>query len=131
MKIARLVLFTQRLITADMVLNWILGLGFTFFHRKIERFIASEVLFLPIVWRLIGIGFLLFAAWQVGVVRRQALKPSELVFAAIMAWGPVVLLTIGLLMDFPLYPLARLLLWVVNFYMLVLGGLYLYLANHG
>lgn len=121
--------FTLRLIKADMLLNWFLGFVFVFFPLRFEKLIASGPLLRIWLWATIGTIFLGFAAWQVGIVKRNDISSKELVFAALMAWVPVVLLTVGLLMDFPLFSWARAILWTGNIYMFILGGWYLYLSK--
>jgi hypothetical protein len=82
------------------------------------------------VYRVIGIGFIGFAAWQTWIVRKDEINPPSLIFAALLAEGPVVLLTAALVFgNFPLYLLPKILLWIGNIYMLVLGVWYFYLAR--
>jgi len=129
MKTNKLVLVTLKLIFADMFLNFMLGFIFIFFYPGTERLIAGGMLFQPVVWCAIGTGLLLFGVWQTSIIRRRDLKPNELVFAALMAFVPAVLLAIGLFMDSPLYPFAKILLWAGVAYMLFLGCWYLFLAR--
>jgi len=112
-----------------MFLNWLLGFVFSLFPLRVEKLITFEPLLPRFIWVAIGIVFLGFAVWQTGVVKRRDLSPNELVFAALMSWVPVMLLTLGLLMDFPLFSWSRVALWVGDVYMLILGGWYLYLAK--
>ncbi|HEC23211.1 MAG TPA: hypothetical protein ENI95_09875 [Chloroflexi bacterium] len=120
----------HRLFFGDMLLNWFLGGLLTFFPSPVDRLMGQAPLLTMGIYRLIGVGFLAFAAWQTWCIARQRLGPAGLVFAALMAEGPVVLLTIALVfMDFPLRPVARVALWVGDVYMLFLGAWYLFLAR--
>lgn len=120
----------KRLIFGDMLLNWCLGILFSVFPVPVDRMLGRAPLLPPIVYRVIGLGFLLFAAWQTWVVIQGDVKPGGLIFAALMAEIPVILLTIALLfMDFELRPGWRIALWVGNVYMLLLGGWYVFLAR--
>lgn len=121
--------FTLQIIKGDMLLNWLLGFTFIFIPLRIEKVIAFSSVLPAWLWITMGVFLLGFAAWQLGVVKRRDIRSKELVFAALMAWAPVVLLTAGLLMDFPLLSWARVVLWTGDIYMLILGGWYLYLAQ--
>jgi hypothetical protein len=120
----------KRLIFGDMLLNWFLGILLTLFPLPVDGILGRTSLMPPIIYRVIGLGFLLFAAWQTWVVIQGDVKPGGLIFAALMAEIPVVLLTIALLfMDFELRPGWRIALWVGNVYMLLLGVWYVFVAR--
>lgn len=129
MKNGKLVLFSLKVLVADMVLNWILGFVLTLLPRRFEKIMSTSQLLPLWGWWVIGIGFLLFAAWQVGVIRRGQIRPKELVFAGVMAWIPMLLVIIVLLLDLPLRQWVRAVLWLANGYMFMLGGLYLFLFH--
>lgn len=119
-----------RIILGDMLLNWLLGLVLLIFPSGLDRLIGTAPVLPLLLYRLTGIGFLLFAAWQTWIVRRGEIGPLGLTFAALMALGPVVLLTAALLfLDLPLEPLWRIVLWVANGYMVLLAVWYLTLAR--
>jgi hypothetical protein len=121
--------FTLWLIRTDMFINWFLGFVLVFFPHRIERLLTFELLLPLSIWVIMGIVFLGFAVWQLKVVKKGSLEPKELKFAAFMALVPVVLLTAVLFVEIPLYFWARVILWVANIYMLVLGVWYLYLSR--
>ena len=76
-----------------------------------------------------GVIFLLFAAWQTSVLVHGRMGAPALWFAAFMAEGPVVLLTVVLVfLSLPLASVWRVVLWVGDVYMFLLGLLYVYLA---
>lgn len=126
----RLKTLTLKVIFGDMLLNWTLGAALTFLPGMIDSALGTGPVLPLIVWRVIGVGFLLFAAWQTWTTKQQDIGPLGLWFACWMAWIPVVLLAIALLyMTLPLWPLVRIALWVANIYMLLLGGWYAYLAR--
>jgi Kef-type K+ transport system membrane component KefB len=120
----------QRIVLADMLLNWFLGAALTGFPSAVDRLLGTAP-FLPLwVARAIGVIFLLFAGWQTVIVARRRMGRAALVFSAAMALVPVVLLAIALLfMGLPLRPGWRIALWAGNVYMLLLGCWYLYLAR--
>ncbi len=119
----------RRLFPADMALNVVLGAVLLLAPGAVDRTLGASPLLPPVVYRVIGAGFLAFAGWQLVVVLRPAIKPADLIFAAVMAEGPVVLLTIGLLMlPFDLRLAWRVILWIGDVYMLLLGVWYLFVA---
>lgn len=122
--------FTLLVIKIDMAINWTLGSLLIFSPRFIERLIASGQIFPDWLWRLVGILLASFAFWQTKVLRRGKIKPGELSFSAAASFIPALILTAGLMMDFPLFFSAKLLLWVAVFYMLALGGWYLYVLKN-
>jgi hypothetical protein len=123
--------FTRRLFVGDTILNWFLGVLLVALPAVVDRMLGTQPLLPPWVYRLVGVGFLGFAAWQTTVmVRRRSFAPGQLIFAALMAEGPVVLLTVALVwMALPLDPVWRIALWIGNIYMLLLGVWYFFLAR--
>lgn len=123
--------FTRHLFTGDTVLNWFLGGVLVAFPAAIDQLLGLSPLLPLWGYRLIGAGFLGFAAWQTTVIGgRRPFTPGQLICAALMAEGPVVLLTLALVwMAFPLYPGWRVALWIGNIYMLLLGVWYFFLAR--
>lgn len=121
----------NRLFLGDTILNWFLGVALTFFPNVVDRVLSTAPPMLPpIVYILIGVGFLFYAAWQTMILIRGQMGPSALVFAAVLALIPFLGLTVALVfMGFPLKVGFRILLWVGNIYMLLLGIWYLYLAS--
>ncbi len=131
MKVEQAKTFTlKQLIFGDMLLNWFLGIIFALFPLPADRVLGYAPLLPPMIYRVIGLGFLLFAAWQTWVVIQGNVKSGGLIFAALMAEIPVVMLTIALLfMDFKLRPGWRIVLWIGNVYMLLLGVWYVFVAR--
>ncbi len=122
----------NRLFLGDTLLNWFLGIGLTAWPAFVDRLVGSAGMpIMPLmVYRAIGVIFLLFATWQTIIIARRKLGPAALIFACLMAEVPVVLLAVALLyMDLPLRPVWRAILWVGNGYMLFLGAWYLFLAR--
>lgn len=119
----------KRIVFGDMVLNWFLGAVLSLFPATVDGLLGRTPLAPPLVYRVVGVLFLLFAAWQMLIVARGRLGAGALIFAALMALGPVVLLTVILLfMDLPLRLGWRIALWIGDVYMLFLGCWYLFLA---
>lgn len=123
-------LTVHRIILGDMLLNWLLGAALLAFPQGVDRLIGQAPVLPVPVYRLLGAAFVLFAAWQTWVVRQGKIGPAGLIFAALMALIPFVLLTIALVfVDLPLRPLWRIILWAGNIYMFGLGSWYLTLAR--
>lgn len=121
---------TLYLILADNLLNWFLGGLLTFFPHTFEQWLAPTRLFPINLYVVNGVCFLLFASWQVMVfLPRWQLRATNLKIAAYLAWGPVMGLTIMLLLPLELYPLRRALFWVGDCYMLWLGWWYWQVAK--
>ncbi len=119
--------FTRHVARVDIGINITAGTGLVIMPQ-----LANQLLFgAPVIswWVLLvmGIGFLLFAAWQVlALMRADGFSRWNLRFAAWMAWVPVLALTMGLLSPLggQLLDGARVFLWAANGYMVLLGGLY-------
>lgn len=118
------------LFPGDAVLNWFLGFTLVFFPSGVDGLLGQRPLAPELVYQVIGGGFLLFAAWQTVIVIRRQIGPPGLVFAALMAEIPVILLTIVLVfMNLDFFPVWRVILWIGNSYMLLLGVWYIFLAR--
>jgi hypothetical protein len=113
-----------------MWLNWFLGCVLFLFPSRLDSLLGQRLLLPLLIYWVIGGGFLLFAAWQSVVVIRQQLGSTALIFAALMAEIPVVLLTITLIyLHSDLRPMWRAVLWIGDGYMLLLGAWYVFLAR--
>jgi hypothetical protein len=119
----------KRLFFGDMVLNWALGAVLTLAPAWVDQWLGYSPLLPALIYRVIGLVFLAFAGWQTVIVARRRLGPAALFFAAFMALGPVILLTVALVwMDFALYRGARVVLWAGNVYMFLLGVWYTFVG---
>lgn len=117
--------FAVRILKADLVLNVVLGVAFFAIPGPIESVIGTGPLIPFVVWRVIGVIFVLYAVWELYVTRRPPLSISSLAFASFMALVPVVMLTVALVfMDMPLNVFGRVSLWLGDGLMLVLGTYY-------
>jgi uncharacterized membrane protein YuzA (DUF378 family) len=119
----------RRIFPGDMALNYALAAIMLAVPGFVDSTLGSAPMLSDLVYRIIGIGFLGFAIWQTLIVRKAKLSTAALYFAAILAFGPVIALTIALLMDFALKPFWRYVLWVGNVYMLLLTVWYIYVAR--
>lgn len=121
----------NRLFFGDMLLNWFLGVVMTFLPNSVDRILASSPPLLPaLAYRVLGIGFLFFAAWQTYEIVKQRLGPPQLVLASVLALIPFVGLAVALVvLGGQLKPLWRAVLWFGDLYMLLLGVWYLILAR--
>lgn len=117
--------YMKPLIIFDNILNYLLGIVFAFFPLTFQSWISPNEILPKWLWILFGIGFLLFAGWQTYNLKKGFSKRDR-VFASVMALIPVVALTIALLLPLKLYLVARILLWLGDLYMFVLGILYLH-----
>ncbi len=120
---------TLQVIKVDMTINWSLAVVFVFFPRFFQRLIASGEIFQIWLLQLIGIALIIFASWQVKILKRSEIAPGELVLLTLTTFIPAVLLATLLMMDFRLYSFVRLGLWAADIYMLTLGGWYLYVLK--
>jgi len=110
----------------DTVVNWVLGILFIFFFRRVELFISLHKILPDYFWIISGTGLLLFGFWQTYILIKRSFSPNARLFSCILAWLPCIPLTYALLfMGFPLKPLALCLIWAGNVYMFTLGVLYL------
>lgn len=125
------VLTVNRVFLGDTLLNWFLGGVLTFAPGFVDRTLrkAGSPQMLPnLLYMCIGIGFLGYSAWQTLVLWRQRMGASALVFAAVLALVPFVALTLALaLLSLPLKQGWRIVLWIGNTYMGLLGLWYLVL----
>ncbi len=121
----------NRLFLGDAILNWLLGFALLLLPREIDNLLGTSLLFPPVFYTVVGAVFLAFAAWQTFVnVRVKKLGIPALVFAAILAEAPTVLLTIALIyLPLALKPGWRVVLWIADIYMFVLGCWYFHLAH--
>jgi hypothetical protein len=123
--------FTKRLFFGDMVFNWFLGGLLTVFPGFADRVLTTTRFFPITAFRLIGIGFLIYSAWQTFIIAKERLVPRALRGAAWAAFGPVVVLTGGLILWAEVIaPFWTIVLWVGDVYMLLLGLWYIWLARN-
>src|SRR5687767_15128673 len=81
-----------RIILGDMVLNWVLAVALMVFPGWVDNILGQSPILPPMIYRMIGLLFALFAAWQTWIVTRGKISVSGLVFAAVMALVPVIML---------------------------------------
>lgn len=117
--------FAVRLLKVDTIVNVILGVLFVTLPGPIEGVLGNGPLIPVIVWRVIGVTFILFAAWESFVTRRPPLSITSLAFASFMALAPTVLLAAALLfLSLPLNLFGRVVLWLGVLVMFLLGSYY-------
>ena len=123
--------FTRRLFSADAGLNVFLGMLLTFSPAWTDQIITRSRLVPPGIYRFIGTIFLIYAAWQLLVILKNRVASRDaMIFAAVMALVPVILLTAALLYaDLPLNLFWRIILWMGNIYMLLLAAWYVFIAR--
>lgn len=123
-------LTVRRIILPDMILNWFLGAVLLIVPRMVDSVLGTASLLPLVAYQAMGVLFLVFAAWQLAVVRKGSATPTGLIFAAFMAEVPVLGLMAALVFgNFPLLAVWRVVLWIGNIYMLFLGAWYFALAR--
>ncbi len=115
-----------RWFVADALLNWIVAGALLISPGTIEALAADARILTPGTYRILGAGFLIFAAWQtIAIQQGRIAARSTMGVAAAMALLPAVLLAVGSCrLSLPLRSWARVALWVAVSYMLILGALY-------
>jgi len=119
--------FIRKVIIADLIINIGAGTLCTFLPCQLNILLFSNQVIPWWVISFIGAGFYLFAAWQfLCFLKKGGFTAENFRFAALLAWIPFVGLTAGLFSDLgdKLLNLLKILLWLANVYMLLLGGLY-------
>lgn len=123
--------FTKRLFFGDMIFNWFLGGLLTIFPGFVDRVLTTTRFFPIAAFRLIGIGFLIYSVWQTFIIVKKRLSPRALLGAAWAAFGPVIILTGGLILwGEVIAPFWTVVLWIGDVYMLLLGLWYVWLARN-
>jgi len=124
--------FTRAVVKLDVGINISAGIVLTLMPGWTNELFFDRAVFPVWVWVVIGVGFLIFAGWQIGdLMQPGGFTMQNLRRAAMLAWMPVIALTIGLMSAIGrelLLP-ARVFLWAANGYMLLLGGLYWWAAE--
>lgn len=123
---------TFQIIKIDNIINWVLGLSLILVPDLFNRLFFGHEVLSHWIYILIGVGLIWFAAWQVAnFLKEQQLEVPPLRFAAVLAWLPVVALTIALLSGLGnrLLIWSKILLWIADVYMLFLGGWYWWVSQ--
>jgi len=118
---------TKKIFKFDTGLNWTIGLALLILPAVVDRLIFIYPVINRNLYLILGLIFVFFAFWQSIVIYKDRICRSiNLIFAALMAVGPVILLTQALIVfQQGLYILSMLILWLANFYMLLLTALYI------
>ena len=115
-----------RFFVFDTYFNWGLGILFLFFYKNAQMWMSTETLLPDYLWIILGAIFLVFAWWQTYVLFKNKFGRFARLFGFATACLSVLVLTYALVfMNFNLYVEARLIIWVGNIYMFILGGIYL------
>ena len=125
-------IFTKVIVFIDIVINIATGILLLVMPISFDLYLFQQQIIAPWIYRLIAIGFVFFAGWQLlCFIQPGGFTVWNLRFAALLAWLPIVALTMGLLSNIGdhLLALPKLFLWLANIYMLLLGGLYWCLTN--
>lgn len=124
--------FTWKVIDIDNVVNWVLGISLILVPDFFNRIFFGHEVLSHWIYIVIGIGFLWFAVWQVdSFIKPRKFDVPKLRFAALWAWLPTLVLTLVLLSGLRtrMLLISLILLWIVDLYMLLLGGLYWWVAE--
>ncbi len=117
--------------TFDAILNIAVGFIFLFLSEKVEGLLFNGSMLPHYVWIILGAGLLYFAYWQIRIMIKSKAGRTALVFALGAAWVPALLVTVLLIV--PLLPVSaggRLILWIGNCYLILLGGYYFLLIRN-
>lgn len=122
---------TQRIIRGDNVINWVLGTALILAPDFFNRLLFGQEVLSHWLYIVLGVGFIWFAAWQVETfLNPEELEKPALRFSALLAWGPVLALTIILLsLGERMILFSKIVLWLANLYMLLLGIWYWWTAE--
>ena len=121
----------KHVFTFDALLNIVVGFIFLFLSEGVESLLFNGSVLPHYVWIILGAGFLYFAYWQIRITIRSTAGKTALIFALAAAWVPALLVTVLLVV--PLLPVSargRLILWIGNCYLILLGGYYFLLIRN-
>ncbi|MBU0578471.1 hypothetical protein KKE34_03880 [Patescibacteria group bacterium] len=136
MNIKKATKFTGQIIHIDNVINWVLGISLILVPDFFNRLLFGHEVISHWIYIVIGAGLVWFASWQ----RENFLKKDQLEtplevpalrFSAILSWLSVLVLTLILLsgLGARILLFSKILLWIVDVSMLVLGGWYWWVAK--
>lgn len=112
------------------MLNWFLAIFISFFTLNFSSWVSHDYLFPLLYWRLLGLGYFLFASWQLYTLLKGPFKRFDYIFSAWLAIIPTIL-TASLLIIFNnrINLIAKILAWSGNVYMIFLTFLYFHVAK--
>lgn len=123
---------TFQLIRADNVINWVAGISLILVPDFFNKLLFGQEVVSHWIYITLGVGLIWFAAWQVeNFLKETKLEVTTLRFSAALSWGPVLVLTLFLLSSLGSQVLlfTTIFLWLVDIYMLLLGGWYWWMAE--
>lgn len=110
----------------DTILNWVVGLGLVILNVD-ALLMQNPPVISGWVYRILGGIYLGFAVWQT-LNTKNTISPATLRFAFWMVVIPVLFMGWALIaFHAELNPTARIILWIAEFYMVLLSGWYGYL----
>lgn len=110
----------------DTILNWVIGVGLIVMNVD-ALLMQNPPVIAGWIYRVLGILYLGFAGWQTFNAKNTN-SPATLRFAFWMVVIPVVFMGWALIaFHAQLKPTARIILWIAEFYMVLLSGWYGYL----
>jgi len=110
----------RKIFIADMYLNFGIAIFLTLFPVKFQSLIVFIPEFPNYVIMAVGIGQGLFASWQAYASKKMS--KNDYKFASIMALWPFAALTIILIVyNSVIYLIPKIVMWIGNIYMLILG----------
>ena len=124
--------FIRKVVFVDITINIAAGIMLLFAPRLVDHILFNEPVLAPWFYTILGIGFLLFAGWQiVFFIRPGGFSVRNLRFVAVLALIPVLALALALISPLGdrLLIIPKIFLWLANVYMLLLGWLYWRLAG--
>lgn len=123
---------TFQLIRADNVLDWVIGISLIIVPDFFNKFLFGQEVISHWIYIILGVSFIWFASWQAeNFLKEGKLKVTTLRFSAVVVWVSVLALTLFLLSSLGSKVLlfTSIFLWIVDVFMLVLGGWYWWMAE--
>ncbi len=123
--------FTWKVVDVDNVINWVLGISLVLVPDFFNKIFFGHELISHWIYIVVGLGLLWFAVWQVdNFIKPRTFDIPKLRFAAGLAWAPCLLLTLAIVvLGSRMLVISQILLWIAAIYMLLLGGLYWWMAE--
>jgi uncharacterized membrane protein YuzA (DUF378 family) len=123
---------TWQIIDTDNVINWVLGISLILVPDFFNKLLFGHEVISHWIYIVLGISSIWFAIWQLdNFIKNRQLTVQALRFSALLSWVTVAMLLVTLLSSLSgrMLLVSRVLLWVINVSILVLGGWYWWMAE--
>ena len=123
---------TWQIIDTDNVINWVLGISLILVPDFFNRLLFGHEVISHWIYIAMGLGFIWFAIWQLdNFIKKRQLTVPALRFSALISWT-VALLLLGALVSSlgaRLLLISKILMWILEVVLLVLGGWFWWMAE--